>query len=115
MASHGGLSRLVKEITTTTIPMNQNPTSTLPYRRPETNLIISIDLGTAFSGASWVLLDHAQDPFIWDVSEFREDFPFAKVPSVLYYDHKGNLRAAGSDTLDIAIDDVIQQKWTRVE
>ncbi|KAG8927204.1 hypothetical protein FRC02_008401 [Tulasnella sp. 418] len=80
-----------------------------------TKLVISFDLGTTFSAASWVLLGDSQDPHIWDVSEFREDTPL-KVPTVLYYDGTGKLRAVGSETLNKRnIADALEQGWTRVE
>ncbi|KAG8921031.1 hypothetical protein FRC02_000483 [Tulasnella sp. 418] len=94
---------------------SQRPRITSPDGVSPTNLIISFDLGTTFSAASWVLLGDSQDPHVWDVSEFREDLP-AKVPTVLYYDSTGKLRAVGGETLDKRnIADALEQGWTRVE
>ncbi|KAG8924410.1 hypothetical protein FRC02_010454 [Tulasnella sp. 418] len=93
------------------IPISTTP----PDGDFDNKLIVSFDLGTTFSAASWVLLRDSQDPHIWDVSEFREDLP-AKVPTVLYYDRAGKLRAVGSETLDKRnIADALEQGWTRVE
>ncbi|KAG8941318.1 hypothetical protein FRC03_004652 [Tulasnella sp. 419] len=81
----------------------------------ENNLVISLDLGTTYSAASWAFLQNSQEPNILDVSEFRENL-LAKVPTVLYYDGRGELRAVGSETLDKAtIVDATEQGWTRVE
>ncbi|KAG8924409.1 hypothetical protein FRC02_010453 [Tulasnella sp. 418] len=91
------------------------PSMTSPDGDFDTKLVISFDLGTTFSAASWILLGDSQDPHIWDVSEYREDLP-AKVPTVLYYDRTGKLRAVGSETLDKGIIiDAEEQGWTRVE
>ncbi|KAG8958550.1 hypothetical protein FRC03_009023, partial [Tulasnella sp. 419] len=91
------------------------PRTTSPAGVSKTNLIISFDLGTTFSAASWVLVGNSPDPPIYDVSEYRENLP-AKVPTVLYYDSIGKLRAVGSETLDKRnIADALEQEWTRVE
>ncbi|KAG8957671.1 hypothetical protein FRC03_009916 [Tulasnella sp. 419] len=97
--------------------MNRTAPPRAPYRG-ETKLVISIDFGTTFSGTSWVLLEDGQVPQIWDVTGFegQEHIQVPKVPTVLYYDNTGKLRAAGGQTLDRGtIAQAVREQWTRVE
>ncbi|KAG8952709.1 hypothetical protein FRC03_012018 [Tulasnella sp. 419] len=90
-----------------------------PYSGNETNLVISIDFGTTFSGTSWALLEPHNVPKIFDVSGFEgQEFEATstKVPTVIFYDRHGNLKAVGNETLDDEMElQARSEKWIRVE
>ncbi|KAJ7207971.1 hypothetical protein GGX14DRAFT_634634, partial [Mycena pura] len=58
-------------------------------------LILSIDVGTTFTAASFCLLQPGSVPKLQDATSD------AKIPSVLYYDQHGNAKAFGAETEDI--------------
>ncbi|KAG9312581.1 hypothetical protein JVU11DRAFT_6978 [Chiua virens] len=89
-------------------------------------LVISFDIGTTFSGISYCILAPGTVPEILGVN--RQTlcwlwFPAqglvggnAKVPSLLYYDDHGNLKAAGAEVLTEAnIQTALEEEWTKAE
>ncbi|KAG8917973.1 hypothetical protein FRC02_002740 [Tulasnella sp. 418] len=90
-----------------------------PYRGTGISLVISIDFGTTFSGSSWALLEPQQIPDVIDVSGYAgQEFQASstKVPTVLYYDQSGKVRAAGSEIFDPDMMlDAREEGWKRVE
>lgn len=101
-------------------------------------LVISMDLGTTFSGVSYCILEPDSDkpPIVENVkrcdlsylaflsikvSNVNARFPgndagSAKVPTILIYDNDGNVRAAGAEALlPNVIDDMKEERWTKIE
>ncbi|KAK0434130.1 hypothetical protein EV421DRAFT_1356533 [Armillaria borealis] len=74
-----------------------------PYQGPHQKLVIALDLGTTFSGVSYSILDPGLVPEIKGVTRFPAQENAggdAKIPTILYYDQSGDLKAAGAEALD---------------
>ena len=106
-----------------------------PYDRDgPTKLVIAFDIGTTYSGASYCILERGQVPEILGVN--RQALRFlhlsiftihrypghgqvqgdAKIPSLLYYDKNGDVRAAGAEALAQMTTDVPDvEGWTLAE
>ncbi|KAG8959832.1 hypothetical protein FRC03_007436 [Tulasnella sp. 419] len=99
--------------------MNRQKPERAPYRGADISLVIAIDFGTTFSGASWALLEPRQVPDIWDVLGYPgQEFQATstKVPTVIYYDPQGAVKAAGAEIYDPElILEAEEERWTRVE
>ncbi|SJL14073.1 uncharacterized protein ARMOST_17528 [Armillaria ostoyae] len=72
------------------------------YNGSRRKLAIAFDLGTTFSGVSYSVLDPSSIPEIIGVTRFpshehvgRE----AKIPTIIFYDREGNVRAVGAEAL----------------
>lgn len=103
-------------------------------------MVIAIDVGTTFSGVSYAILRPGEIPFIQGVtrlvlknrylpahyldtysktSRFPDQDRVAgdkKVPSVMYYDETGQVRAAGATAQDQnTMDQAEDEGWTKVE
>ncbi|KAJ7641482.1 hypothetical protein FB45DRAFT_900316 [Roridomyces roridus] len=88
-----------------------------PYAGTSRNLIVSIDVGTTFTAASFCLLQPGSVPKFEEILRWpKQATADAKVPSVLYYDKDGKPRAFGAETDD---EDVIIQaeenEWSKAE
>jgi molecular chaperone DnaK (HSP70) len=104
-----------------------------PYTGP-TKLVVAFDIGTTYSGISYCILERGQVLEILGVT--RQVFHFfvssgltgprfpsqaqtggdAKVPSLLYYDKTGNVRAAGAEVLtENVLEDALTEEWTKAE
>ncbi|KAE8214982.1 hypothetical protein CF327_g1722 [Tilletia walkeri] len=69
----------------------------LPYQG-ERQLIIAIDLGTTYSGASFCVLEPGKKPKIEDVKSYpAQATGLSKVPSVVTYDRDCNARLFGAE------------------
>ncbi|KAG8922302.1 hypothetical protein FRC02_011955 [Tulasnella sp. 418] len=90
-----------------------------PYRGTELSLAIAIDFGITFSGASWALLEPGQIPEIMDVSGYQgQEFQASstKVPTVIYYDAQGVVKAVGGEIYDPElISEAKEERWTKIE
>ncbi|KAI9572586.1 hypothetical protein HD554DRAFT_2202484 [Boletus coccyginus] len=89
-----------------------------PYDGP-TKLVVAFDIGTTFSGIAYCLLDQGQVPEVFGVTRFPaqgQGSRDAKVPSLLYYDRNGNVRAAGAEVLtESVIESALTEEWTKAE
>ncbi|KIL60592.1 hypothetical protein M378DRAFT_83572 [Amanita muscaria Koide BX008] len=94
-----------------------------PYFGTERKLVIAIDVGTTFSGVSYVLLDPGAVPQIQPVTQFvgqREPRGDSKVPSIVCYSQDGTVVAAGAETDPetndalAEMDDVIRVEWFKL-
>jgi len=109
-----------------------------PYHGLFRKLVIAFDVGTTFSGASFAILDPNEVPKIQGVTRYvpigRSDrcmylsqlnarFPAqaktggdCKIPSILYYDQEGSVRAVGAEALDEAfLEQAEDENFIRVE
>ncbi|KAF9047815.1 hypothetical protein BJ165DRAFT_1344346 [Panaeolus papilionaceus] len=93
--------------------------SRLPYSGAQRKLVLAFDVGTTFSGISYAILDPGEIPEICGVTQFpaqKNVGADCKIPTVLYYDLKGNMRAAGAEACDEGIaDEVEEQGWVKAE
>ncbi|KAG8996766.1 hypothetical protein FRB90_012640 [Tulasnella sp. 427] len=88
------------------------------YSGSEAKLVIAIDIGTTFSGASYTFLRPGEEPRIFDVTgykgqENRESN--SKVPSVLLYKEDGTLVACGAETKRFKNHNGIRTKMFKLE
>ncbi|KAI9459980.1 hypothetical protein HD554DRAFT_1602525 [Boletus coccyginus] len=89
-----------------------------PYTGP-TKLVVAFDIGTTFSGISYCLLEEGEVPEVLGVRRFPaqgQGSGDAKVPSLLYYDESGNVRAAGAEVLtESVIESALTEGWAKAE
>ncbi|KAK0222698.1 hypothetical protein EDD85DRAFT_1028147 [Armillaria nabsnona] len=74
-----------------------------PHGGSQQKLVIALDLGTTFSGVSYSILDPGIAPNVKGVTRFPEQENAggdAKIPTIMYYDKSGKVRAAGAEALD---------------
>ncbi|KAL1700707.1 hypothetical protein EV121DRAFT_213598 [Schizophyllum commune] len=90
-----------------------------PYAGGTRKLLIAIDVGTTYSGVSYSILDPGLVPQVYGVNRFPAQEHAggdSKIPSVLFYDRGGRVRAVGAETLQ---EDVIlraaDEGWVRSE
>ena len=108
-----------------------------PYAGPCLKLVVAFDIGTTYSGASYSLLEPGQPPIIQGVTrcDFRYSFTVmfvlipdqryparahvggdCKIPSILYYDINGDVKAAGAEALqENTIQKAEVEEWRKVE
>ncbi|KAJ3798083.1 hypothetical protein GGU11DRAFT_782338 [Lentinula aff. detonsa] len=89
-----------------------------PFSGTQQGLVLAIDIGTTYSGCSFSVLDPGVVPEIKGVTSFPAHPPSgaSKIPSVLYYDSVGVLRAVGAETLlESTIEQAEDEQWTKVE
>ncbi|KAF7290593.1 hypothetical protein MIND_01299400 [Mycena indigotica] len=88
-----------------------------PYAGESRKLIISIDVGTTFTAASFCLLQPGNVPKFEEILRWpKQATPDAKVPSVLYYDRQGKARAFGAETEDEdTVIEAEENEWRKVE
>ncbi|KAK0568542.1 hypothetical protein OC861_001872 [Tilletia horrida] len=91
----------------------------LPYQG-ERQLIIAIDLGTTYSGASFCVLEPGKKPKIEDVKSYpAQATGLSKVPSVVTYDRDCNARLFGAEAEGPEADGLIndggyQVRWWKL-
>lgn len=90
-----------------------------PYGGATRSLVIAIDVGTTFSGVSYAILEPGEIPKIHGVTRFPGQEHVAgnsKIPSVLYYNKKGEMKAAGAEAEDAATKALAEdEEWVKVE
>ncbi|KIJ11257.1 hypothetical protein PAXINDRAFT_15797 [Paxillus involutus ATCC 200175] len=90
-----------------------------PYSGSSRKLVLAFDVGTTFSGVSYCILDPGEIPQIHGVSKYpgQEDVGGNnKIPSIVYYDKQGSLRAVGAETQQQHIIELAaNEQWTRLE
>jgi len=71
-------------------------------------IVLAFDIGTTYSGISYSILDPNQCPSIHAVTRFPAQEVIAgasKVPSIIYYDKKGQVRAIGAEAVKDGIEE----------
>jgi molecular chaperone DnaK (HSP70) len=106
-----------------------------PYHGTRRKLVLAFDVGTTYSGISYSILDPGEVPEIKGVT--RHDFVYSsiepcsfsfrfpaqdhvggdsKIPSILYYDQDGDLRAVGAEALqESVIEQAEDEGWAKLE
>ncbi|KAF6743411.1 hypothetical protein DFP72DRAFT_933565 [Ephemerocybe angulata] len=80
------------------------------YGGPRRKLVIAFDVGTTYSGASYSILTPGQVPEIRGVTRFPAQEHVGgdcKIPSIMYYDKDGVVKAAGAEAMK---EDIVAQK-----
>lgn len=94
-----------------------------PYSGYIRKLVLAFDVGTTFSGVSYAVLDHGEIPKIQAITRYvctslcylctltylssrypGQENGDSKIPTVLYYDKDGNVRAAGAEARSSAME-----------
>ncbi|KZP16338.1 hypothetical protein FIBSPDRAFT_794606 [Athelia psychrophila] len=88
-----------------------------PYKGTSRRLVVSIDVGTTFTAASFCILQPGSVPKFEEILRWpKQAVPDAKVPSVLYYDTDDKACAFGAETDD---EDTIikaeEEEWRKTE
>ncbi|KAF8132019.1 hypothetical protein EV363DRAFT_1479998 [Boletus edulis] len=90
-----------------------------PYRGLSRKLVLAFDVGTTFSGVSYCILDPGEVPKILGVSRYPAQEHVGgdhKIPSILYYDRQGVVRAVGAEALQQHIIDQAEEgSWDKLE
>ncbi|KAF7982970.1 hypothetical protein HWV62_24558 [Athelia sp. TMB] len=90
-----------------------------PYHGTERKLVLAMDIGTTFSGISYSILDPGEIPVIKGVTRFPAQEGVggdSKIPSILYYDMQGQVRAVGAEALQESIIEQAEDNgWMKVE
>ncbi|KXN86015.1 Heat shock 70 kDa protein 12B [Leucoagaricus sp. SymC.cos] len=89
------------------------------FSGPERKLLLAFDVGTAYSGISYSILDPGKVPEIQGVHKFPGQGTAdgnAKIPSILYYGKDGGVRAAGAETERDGMDIIAEEEnWVKAE
>ncbi|KAJ7641928.1 hypothetical protein FB45DRAFT_901378 [Roridomyces roridus] len=78
-------------------------------------LVLGIDIGTTFSGISYSILEPGQVPIIKSITRFpgqQEVGGDSKIPTAIYYDKAGIIRAEGASTaLPTSVEQAGEEEW----
>ncbi|KAG1903416.1 uncharacterized protein F5891DRAFT_1019283 [Suillus fuscotomentosus] len=89
-----------------------------PYKGPTRKLVLAFDVGTTFSGVSYCMLDPGEVPVIRGVARYPAQEHVggdSKIPSILYYDLQGNVRAVGAEALqEHIIEQAEDEEWVKL-
>ncbi|KAF8805180.1 hypothetical protein BYT27DRAFT_7192857 [Phlegmacium glaucopus] len=89
------------------------------YRGPRRKLVVAFDVGTTYSSISYSILIPGEVPEIKRVTRFpaHEHIGGAsKIPTVIYYDQSGKVRAVGAEAMKEGIYEVAEdENWVKAE
>ncbi|TFK31142.1 hypothetical protein BDQ12DRAFT_740169 [Crucibulum laeve] len=89
------------------------------YTSSSRKLVLAFDVGTTYSGISYSILDPGQIPEIRGVTRFplqEKSGGDSKIPTIIYYDQAGIVRAVGAEALKEGIEDEAEdQLWNKAE
>ncbi|KAF8552717.1 hypothetical protein OG21DRAFT_1523589 [Imleria badia] len=89
-----------------------------PYAGLTRQLVLAFDIGTTYSGISYCILQPGEIPQPKSVMKFPGQGQLGdfKVPSVMYYDSKGNLKKVGYEATKDEVTEIAMTKgWDKVE
>ncbi|KAG2116940.1 hypothetical protein DEU56DRAFT_895704 [Suillus clintonianus] len=90
-----------------------------PYKGSTRKLVLAFDVGTTFSGVSYCMLDPGEVPVIRGVARYPAQEHVggdSKIPSILYYDLQGDVRAVGAEALqENIIEQAENEGWVKLE
>ncbi|EIN07325.1 hypothetical protein PUNSTDRAFT_144834 [Punctularia strigosozonata HHB-11173 SS5] len=103
-------------------PYSANPppgSSRQAYNGPRRKLLIALDVGTTFSGISYSILEPGEIPQVLWVTRFPGQEHQAgtfKIPTVMWYDRSGVMKAAGAEAeLPDIVDEALDHDWIKAE
>ncbi|KAG1856935.1 hypothetical protein C8R48DRAFT_718351 [Suillus tomentosus] len=89
-----------------------------PYEGPTRKLVLAFDVGTTFSGVSYCILEPGEVPVILGVARYPAQECVggdSKIPSILYYDLQGDVRAVGAEVLqEHIIEQAEDEGWVKL-
>ncbi|KAG2737503.1 hypothetical protein P692DRAFT_20663011, partial [Suillus brevipes Sb2] len=89
-----------------------------PYKGTTRKLVLAFDVGTTFSGVSYCMLDPGEVPVIRGVARYPAQDHVGgdcKIPSILYYDLQGDVRAVGAEALqEHVIEQAEDEGWVKL-
>ncbi|KIK43050.1 hypothetical protein CY34DRAFT_804214 [Suillus luteus UH-Slu-Lm8-n1] len=89
-----------------------------PYKGLTRKLVLAFDVGTTFSGVSYCMLDPGEVPVIRGVARYPAQEHVggdSKIPSILYYDLQGDVRAVGAEALqEHVIEQAENEGWVKL-
>ncbi|PPR01379.1 hypothetical protein CVT24_006217 [Panaeolus cyanescens] len=90
-----------------------------PYQGLQRKLVLAFDIGTTYSGISFSILDPGIVPEITPVTRFpAQEYVSgtSKIPTLVYYDRTGKVRAVGAEAMREGIYEVAEEeKWVKAE
>ncbi|KIJ11256.1 hypothetical protein PAXINDRAFT_15796 [Paxillus involutus ATCC 200175] len=90
-----------------------------PYQGQSRKLVLAFDVGITYSEVSYCMLDPGEVPRILRVSRYPTQEHVggdSKIPSILYYDQQGVLRAIGAETSQLhIIEQAEDEDWVKLE
>ncbi|KIJ08849.1 hypothetical protein PAXINDRAFT_88277 [Paxillus involutus ATCC 200175] len=91
-----------------------------PYEGRSRKLVLAFDVGTTYSGVSYSILDPGEVPKILGVASRYPAQEHVggdnKIPSILYYDQQGVVRAIGAETSQLHIIEQAEEgNWVKLE
>ncbi|OAX34711.1 hypothetical protein K503DRAFT_803366 [Rhizopogon vinicolor AM-OR11-026] len=90
-----------------------------PYKGSTRKLVLAFDVGTTFTGVSYCILDPGEVPAIRGVSRYPAQEQVggdSKIPSIIYYDLQGDVRAVGAEALqERIIEQAEDEGWVKLE
>ncbi|KAF9047811.1 hypothetical protein BJ165DRAFT_1468259 [Panaeolus papilionaceus] len=99
--------------------MLATPSARPPFKGKKRKLVIAFDVGTTYSGISYAILDPGHVPEIRGVTQFPGQENVGgdcKIPSILYYDSAGIMKAAGAEARDEGIEEqAADEGWFKAE
>ncbi|OAX34713.1 hypothetical protein K503DRAFT_774259 [Rhizopogon vinicolor AM-OR11-026] len=92
---------------------------TTPYKGLTQKLVLAFDVGTTFSGVSYCILHPGEVPVIQGVNRYPAQQQVggdSKIPSIIYYDLQGDVRAVGAEALqERIIEQAEDEGWVKLE
>ncbi|TFK64289.1 hypothetical protein BDN72DRAFT_881586 [Pluteus cervinus] len=99
------------------MPMNSRHRR--PYSGTQRRLALAFDIGTTYSGVSYAVLDPGLVPEIQGITRYPSQQKVggdSKIPSIVYYDKHGDVRAIGAEALQEAfIEQAEEEGFIKVE
>ncbi|KAF8142990.1 hypothetical protein K438DRAFT_2029807 [Mycena galopus ATCC 62051] len=90
-----------------------------PFSGPARKFVLGVDIGTTYAGMSYCLLEPGRIPDILPVTRFPAQDHVggdSKVPSLIYYDRSGMVRACGAEALqESVVETAVQERWEKAE
>lgn len=90
-----------------------------PFKGTRRKIVLAFDIGTTFSGISYSILDPGEIPEIRGVTRYpcqEHVGGDSKIPTIIYYDKKGNVRAVGAEAVKEGLEEIFEDEgWEKAE
>ncbi|PPQ92722.1 LOW QUALITY PROTEIN: hypothetical protein CVT25_013908 [Psilocybe cyanescens] len=117
--SHRGHINLTDTQISVNPSLRQVMSTRQPYSGSQRKLVLALDIGTTFSGISYSILDPGEVAEITGVTRFPAHDHVggdSKIPTIIYYDKRGEVRAVGAEAKREGIEaDAEDKEWTKAE
>ncbi|KAF5374607.1 hypothetical protein D9615_008998 [Tricholomella constricta] len=119
LSAYSPLSKVIRKKGIPYLCSPMPPSTRTPYTGSSRKLVLAFDVGTTYSGISYSILDPGQVPEIKGVTRFPAQEKVggsSKIPTVIYYDKAGKVRAVGAEALRESLRDTIEDEgWVKAE